>query len=142
MTKTTNKKDKEKINPRAWYLVDAKEASLGRIATQIATFLTGKNRSDYLPHEDKGGYVVVVNTDKLNIPAGKLKGKIYHHYSGYPGGLRSKDLAGKLAQRGSTWVVREAVRGMLPKNRLRRERLVRLKIYGSEEHPYQDQFKK
>ncbi|MFH2105517.1 MAG: 50S ribosomal protein L13 [Parcubacteria group bacterium] len=140
--KNTKAKNKQQSEEGNWYLIDAKQASLGRIATKISGYLTGKNRPDYSPHEDKGGYVVVINTDKLNISAKKSTNKMYHHYSGYPGGLKSKSLAEKLEQRGSAWVVREAVRGMLPKNRLRKGRLARLKVYGGAEHPHQDKIKK
>lgn len=142
MVKKSNKvKNKTEKTPRAWYLIDAKQASLGRMATKISMLLTGKNRPDYSPHDDKGGNVVVINSDKLSIFPGKLKGKLYHHYSGYPGGLRTRNLAEKLAKRGSVWVIREAVRGMLPKNRLRKDRLNRLRIYTDEKHPHQDQLK-
>lgn len=141
MKKSTNVKNKKKEEARDWYLIDAKQASLGRIATQISGLLIGKNRPDYLPHDDKGGYVVVTNADKLNMSVKKRKEKTYYSYSGYPGGLRAKNLAERLEQRGPAWVVEEAVRGMLPKNRLRKGRMTRLKVFCNDEHPYQDKLK-
>ena len=142
MKKTTKVKKVQIADNRDWHLIDAKEQSVGRIATQIATYLIGKNRPDYSPHDDKGANVVIINSDQLKIHPGKLKGKMYYHYTGYPGGLREKDLAGKLEQRGSDWVVEEAVRGMLPKNRLRKDRMKRLRVYRDEKHPHGDQLKK
>lgn len=118
---------------RTWYVVDASEASLGRIATQIATLLTGKHKPMFTKHIDVGDFVIVVNADNLIVTGNKLEDKIYYRHSGYPGGLTETQLKDKMST-DSTDVIFKAVRGMLPVNKLRDARLARLKIYAGMEH--------
>ena len=120
---------------RRWYLVDAEGQTLGRLATRIADTLRGKNKPQYTPHVDTGDFVVVVNAEKVAVTGNKLDEKIYRHHSGYPGGLRSRPLREELDRR-PTEVLRTAVRGMLPRNRLARAQLRKLKIYAGPEHPH------
>ena len=123
---------------RVWYVIDASEAPLGRVATKIATLLTGKGKPQFTHHIDTGDYVIVINTDKLVVTGNKLTGKKYFRHSGFPGGIKEASLADKMAK-DSTEVVLHAVRGMLPVNKLRDERLKRLKIYAGSEHNHEAQ---
>jgi large subunit ribosomal protein L13 len=123
---------------RKWYVVDASEVSLGRAATQIATLLTGKGKPQFTQHIDCGDYVVVINADKLVVTGNKMDGKKYYRHTGYPGGIKEATLADKMAK-DSTDVIFKAVRGMLPVNKLRDERLKRLKIYAGAEHNHEAQ---
>ena len=123
---------------RRWYVVDADGQTLGRLATQVADTLRGKGKPQYTPHVDTGDFVVVVNAEKIAVTGKKLDEKMYHRHSGYPGGLRSRTLREQLDRR-PTEVIRKAVRGMLPKNRLARQQLGKLKIYAGPEHPHQAQ---
>jgi large subunit ribosomal protein L13 len=123
---------------REWYLVDAQGKTLGRLATQIADTLRGKRKPQYTPHVDTGDFVVVVNAEKIAVTGNKLDQKRYYRHSGYPGGLRSRTLRDQLERR-PTEVLRTAVRGMLPKNRLARRQLTKLKIYAGPEHPHEAQ---
>lgn len=121
-----------------WVLVDAGNKILGRLATQIASLLRGKNKPIFTPHLDTGDFVVVINAQKVKLSGRKLKDKIYYHYTGYPGGMKSitpKDLLQKKPEE----VIRKAVWGMLPKNKLGRQMLTKLKVYPGEEHPHQAQ---
>jgi large subunit ribosomal protein L13 len=118
-----------------WYMVDATGMTLGRLATQIATVLKGKHKPIYTPSMDCGDYVVVVNADKVQVTGSKLDDKIYYHFSGYPSGLKEINLRDQLAQHPER-VVQAAVRGMLPKNRLGRQLIKKLKIYAGAEHPH------
>ncbi len=118
--------------PARWYVVDAKGQVLGRLASRIASVLRGKARPTYLPSEG-GDYVVVVNADKIRLTGRKAQQKMYYRHSGYPGGLRATP-AGKLLQRHPETVLKEAVRGMLPKNPLGRECLRKLRVYRGEAH--------
>ncbi len=120
---------------REWYLVDAEGKTLGRLATQIADTLRGKRKPQYTPHVDTGDFVVVVNAEKIAVTGNKLDQKRYYRHSGYPGGLRSRTLREQLERR-PTEVLRVAVKGMLPKNRLARQQLTKLKIYAGAEHPH------
>jgi large subunit ribosomal protein L13 len=120
---------------REWYLVDAEGKTLGRLATQIADTLRGKRKPQYTPHVDTGDFVVVVNAEKIRVTGNKLDQKRYYRHSGYPGGLRSRTLREQLDRR-PTEVLRVAVRGMLPKNRLARQQITKLKIYAGAEHPH------
>jgi len=120
---------------RKWLVVDANEKILGRLATQIAIRLRGKHKPEFAPHMDTGDFVVVVNAEKIQVTGRKLIQKQYHAYSGYPGGLKSVSLADML-QRKPEEVIRIAVRGMLPKNRLGRDLLKKLKIYAGPDHPH------
>lgn len=121
-----------------WYLVDASEAPLGRIATVIATKLTGKHKPTYTAHIDCGDYVIVTNAAKLVVTGGKMLDKKYYRYSGFPGGLKERTLTEQL-EKDSSKVIFEAVRGMLPKNKLQPERLKRLKIFVDGNHNHEAQ---
>jgi large subunit ribosomal protein L13 len=123
---------------REWYLVDAEGKTLGRLATQIADTLRGKRKPQFTPHVDTGDFVVVVNAEKIQVTGNKLDQKRYYRHSGYPGGLRSRTLREQLERR-PTEVLRVAVKGMLPKNRLARQQLTKLKIYAGAEHPHEAQ---
>jgi large subunit ribosomal protein L13 len=123
---------------RDWYLVDAAGKTLGRLATQIADTLRGKGKPQYTPHVDTGDFVVVVNAEKIAVTGNKLDQKRYFRHSGYPGGIRSRTLREQLDRRPEE-VLRIAVRGMLPKNRLARRQLTKLKIYAGAEHPHEAQ---
>ncbi len=123
---------------RRWLLVDAEGQTLGRLATRIADVLRGKNKPQYTPHVDTGDFVVVVNAEKIAVSGKKLDDKIYYRHSGYPGGLKQRTLREQLERR-PTEVLRTAVRGMLPKNRLARQQLAKLKIYAGPEHPHEAQ---
>ena len=120
---------------RQWYVVDAESKTLGRLATQIADVLRGKRKAAYTPHVDTGDFVIVVNAEKIHVTGKKLDQKIYYHHSGYPGGLRERTLREQLARRPEE-VLRKAVKGMLPKNRLASAQLRKLKIYAGPEHPH------
>jgi large subunit ribosomal protein L13 len=123
---------------RRWYLVDAEGRTLGRLATRIADTLRGKDKPQYTPHVDTGDFVVVVNAEKIQVTGKKLDEKMYYRHSGYPGGLRERTLREQLERR-PTEVLRLAVKGMLPRNRLSRAQLTKLKIYAGPEHPHQAQ---
>ena len=123
---------------REWYLVDADGKTLGRLATQIADTLRGKRKPIFTPHVDTGDFVVVVNAEKIAVTGNKLDQKMYHRHSGYPGGLKSRTLREQLERR-PTEVLRVAVKGMLPKNRLARQQITKLKIYAGPEHPHEAQ---
>jgi large subunit ribosomal protein L13 len=135
-TKTYSAKPGEVV--RDWYVVDADGQTLGRLATQIADVLRGKRKPQYTPHVDTGDFVVVVNAEKIAVTGSKLDDKLYHRHSGYPGGLKSRPLREQLERR-PTEVLRKAVKGMLPRNRLARQQLGKLKIYAGPEHPHQAQ---
>src|SRR5690242_21470751 len=113
---------------RDWYVVDADGQTLGRLATQIADRLRGKGKPQFTPHVDTGDFVVVVNAEKIAVTGNKLDSKMYYRHSGYPGGLRERTLRQQL-ERVPTEVLRKAVKGMLPKNRLAAKQLTKLKIY-------------
>jgi large subunit ribosomal protein L13 len=123
---------------REWYLVDAEGKTLGRLATQIADTLRGKLKPQFTPHVDTGDFVIVVNAEKIHVTGNKLDQKRYYRHSGYPGGLRSRTLREQLDRR-PTEVLRVAVKGMLPKNRLARQQITKLKIYAGPEHPHDAQ---
>jgi large subunit ribosomal protein L13 len=120
---------------RDWYVVDAEGQTLGRLATQIADRLRGKGKPQFTPHVDTGDFVVVVNAEKIAVTGNKLDDKLYYRHSGYPGGLRERPLREQL-ERVPAEVLRKAVRGMLPRNRLGRQQLTKLKIYAGPEHPH------
>ena len=120
---------------REWYLVDAEGQTLGRLATRIADTLRGKNKPQYTPHVDTGDFVVVVNAEKITVTGNKLDQKLVHRHSGYPGGLRTRTLREQLERR-PTEVLRKAVKGMLPRTRLARTQITKLKIYAGAEHPH------
>jgi len=120
---------------RNWWVVDAEGKNLGRLASEIADVLRGKNKPQYTPHVDTGDFVVVVNADKIAVTGNKLAGKIYYRHSGYPGGLKSRTLE-EMLERRPTEVLRKAVKGMLPKNRLAARQLNKLKVYAGPKHPH------
>lgn len=123
---------------RKWYVLDASEVPLGRLATRAATLLTGKGKPQFTAHIDCGDNVIVVNADKLVVTGNKLADKMYYHHSGHPGGLKETSLKDLMAK-DATKAVTAAIRGMLPVNKLRDERLKRLKVYGGSEHQHQAQ---
>ena len=123
---------------RDWYVVDAEGKTLGRLATQIADALRGKRKPEYTPHVDTGDFVIVVNAAKVRVTGNKRADKVYYRHTGYPGGIRSRTLA-EMLQRQPEEVIRKAVKGMLPRNRLARRQLTKLKIYEGPEHPHQAQ---
>jgi len=123
---------------RKWYVIDASEAPLGRVATQVATLLTGKGKPMFTKHIDCGDYVIVINTDKVFVTGNKLDTKMYYRHSGYPGGLTETSMR-TVMEKDSTKAVFAAVRGMLPVNKLRDGRLERLKLYKGTEHNHEAQ---
>ena len=123
---------------RDWVVVDAEGQVLGRLATMIAMRLRGKHKPTFTPHMDTGDFVIVVNADKVKLTGNKLAQKNYHHYSGYMGGMKSIS-AEKLLQKRPEDILRFAVRGMLPKTRLGRSQLKKLKIYATPDHPHEAQ---
>jgi len=120
---------------RNWLVVDATGKTLGRLATQIADALRGKRKPEYTPHIDVGDFVIVVNAERISVSGNKLQEKRYYRHSGYPGGLRSRTLAEMLARRPEE-VIRLAVKGMLPRTRLGRAQLRKLKVYAGPDHPH------
>ena len=120
---------------RRWYVVDAEGQTLGRLATEIARILRGKNKPQYTPHVDTGDFVVVVNAEKVVVTGKKAEQKVYRRHSGYPGGLKVTSYE-QMMERRPTEILRRAVKGMMPKNRLARQQLRKLKIYAGPEHPH------
>lgn len=132
MTMTTSSHQ----HPRAeWHHIDARGVVLGRLATRVATLLLGKHRPDYAPHIVSSVYVVITNSDHVHLTGRKETTKLYRRYTGYPGGVRERNVAVQ-RKRDSRFLITEAVSGMLPKNNLRRERLRHLKVYTGEHHPH------
>ncbi len=123
---------------KQWYVIDASQANLGRLATQIAEILMGKNKTQFTHHIDCGDYVVVTNSDQLQVTGNKMETKIYYRHTGYPGGIKQTNLKSKMNS-DSTDVIFKAVRGMLPVNKLRDGRLARLKIYKDSDHNHSAQ---
>jgi len=120
---------------RRWQLIDAQGKVLGRLATQIATILRGKHKPTFTPHQDTGDFVIVVNAAGMRLTGGKLNTKVYRRHSGYPGGVRTRGAARELSEHPER-MLEEAVRGMLPKNRLGRRLATKLKVYRGEQHPH------
>ncbi|OGL31161.1 50S ribosomal protein L13 [Candidatus Saccharibacteria bacterium RIFCSPHIGHO2_12_FULL_41_12] len=123
---------------RKWYVVDASETTLGRLSTEIANILTGKNKPMFTKHIDCGDFVIVLNSDKLVVTGQKMDDKMYYRHSGYPGGLKEATLK-EVISKDSTKAIQKSVKGMLPVNKLRAERLKRLKVYKNGEHMHQAQ---
>jgi len=123
---------------RKWYVIDASEASMGRVATQIATLLTGKDKPMFTKHIDVGDYVIVINAAKVVVTGGKMDTKMYYRHSHFPGGLKEATMREKM-EKDPTHAIMHAVRGMLPVNRLRDGRLDRMKIYAGAEHNHEAQ---
>jgi large subunit ribosomal protein L13 len=120
---------------RDWYVVDATDVVLGRLASQVATLLRGKHKPTFAPHVDGGDYVIVVNADKVALSGNKRETKLAYRHSGYPGGLRSVAY-GELLEKNPERAIEKAVHGMLPKNTLGRQQLGKLKVYRGAEHPH------
>lgn len=126
---------KNKNINRKYHLFDAEKKTIGRLSTEIVKVLRGKNKVDFTPNIDAGDFAVVINTDKIRPTGGKLEGKIYYHFSGYPGGISSITLKDQI-KKDSTKVIKDAVYGMLPKNKLRDRMMTRLLIYKDEKHSH------
>jgi len=129
---------KEHEIEKKWYLIDAKERVLGRLASQIASILRGKNKPIFTPHMDAGDYVVVINADKVILTGRKIEKKMYYHHSGYVGGLKTTTAKEMLVKKPEN-LIKFAVKGMLPKNSLGRRQLTKLKIYAGQDYPHQAQ---
>ena len=121
-----------------WYVVDATDKVLGRLATEVASRLRGKHKAEYTPHMDTGDYIVVINAEKIGVTGNKEKDKMYHHHTGYVGSLKSIPL-GKLRETHPDRIIKTAVKGMLPKNSLGRTMYRKLKVYAGSEHPHEAQ---
>lgn len=122
----------------SWYLVDANGQTLGRLSSKLAHVLQGKHKPSYAAHLNSGDIVVVINAANIKVTGNKLEDKKYYHHSGYPGGIKEASLAEKLAK-DPAWVIENAVRGMLPKNRLSDIRMANLKVYAGSDHPHAGQ---
>ena len=123
---------------RDWFIVDAADKTLGRLASEIAHRLRGKHKAEYTPHVDTGDYIVVVNAEKIRVTGAKTTAKMYHHHTGYPGGLKSISFE-KLIEKAPERVIQQAVKGMLPRNPLGRAMFKKLKVYAGAEHPHSAQ---
>ncbi len=123
---------------RQWFVVDATDQSLGRLASRVASVLRGKHRPDYTPHADAGDFVIILNAEKVKLTGQKLEQKMYHHHSGYPGGLKSLTYA-QVLERKPEFVIEKAVKGMLPKGTLGRQMHRKLKVYAGSTHPHSAQ---
>lgn len=121
-----------------WFVVDATDKTLGRMATEIANRLRGKHKPEFTPHVDTGDYVVVVNAEKVKVTGNKTSDKMYYHHTGYPGGIKSISFD-KLIDKAPERAIESAVKGMMPKNKLSRAMLSKLKVYAGSEHPHQAQ---
>ncbi|KTC73751.1 50S ribosomal protein L13 [Legionella birminghamensis] len=120
---------------RDWFIIDASDKTLGRLATEIARRLRGKHKAEYTPHVDTGDYIIVTNAEKVTVTGRKFKEKMYYHHSGFPGGIKSTSFE-KLQAKSPTRIIELAVKGMLPKNVLGREMYRKLKVYAGSEHPH------
>jgi len=138
MYKTYSAKPQEIQAERKWYVVDAEGQVLGRLASKIAYILRGKHKPMYTPHMDTGDYVIVINADKIKVTGNRMEDKMYHHASGYPGGLSSIRLKDQIAKHPAR-PLEDAIRGMLPKNVLGREMFKKLKVYAGPNHPHEAQ---
>jgi large subunit ribosomal protein L13 len=136
--KTYIAKEEKVLESRRWYIVDAKDQILGRMASQIASVLKGKHKPIYSPHQDVGDFVVVVNAEKIKVTGNKLKEKMYHRHSGYPGGQKGISLQ-QMLQKQPEKVIELAVKRMLPKNSLGRRMYLKLKVYAGPDHPHKAQ---
>lgn len=123
---------------RAWHIVDAEGLVLGRLSTEVANILRGKHKPTYTPHMDMGDHVIIVNADKVVLTSGKAEKKLVHRHSGYPGGLRSETYAEKMARKPEQAVM-DTIRGMIPKTRLGRAQISKLKVYAGPTHPHSAQ---
>ena len=135
--KNTYMQKKEEVS-RNWYVIDATDMTLGRLAAKVATVLRGKHKPTFTPHVDCGDYVIVVNASKVNLTGNKLDAKVYYNHSGYPGGLRERT-ARTMKENYPEEMIERAVKGMLPKGRLGRQMYKKLFVYAGSEHPHQAQ---
>ena len=129
---------KKETVTRKWYVVDATGKTLGRLCTEIANRLRGKHKPEFTPHVDTGDYVVVINAEKIEVTGNKTTDKLYHHHSGYPGGIKSISFD-KLQVKSPEMIIEKAVKGMMPKNKLSRAMLSKLKVYAGNDHPHSAQ---
>jgi large subunit ribosomal protein L13 len=120
---------------RKWYIVDAEGQTLGRVAGKVAVMLRGKHKPEFAPHAEIGDYVVIINAEKIQVTGGKERKKVYYRHSGYPGGIYSDTLE-KMLVRKPTFPLENAIRGMLPKNRLGRKLFKNVKVYAGSRHPH------
>lgn len=123
---------------RGWYIIDASEQILGRLATEAARRLRGKHKAEYTPHVDTGDYIIVINAEKARVTGSKFKDKTYYSHSGYPGGMKEIQFD-KLQEKNPTKIIELAIKGMLPKNSLGRDMYRKLKVYAGSEHPHEAQ---
>ena len=123
---------------RKWWIIDAKDQPLGRLASKVAAILRGKHKPIYTPHVDTGDFVIVINAEQVKLTGNKATKKMYYSHSGYPGAIRSESFAHRI-QHDPGFPIEKAVKGMLPKNVLGREMLLKLKVYGGGEHPHRAQ---
>jgi large subunit ribosomal protein L13 len=128
---------KEEVTKK-WYLIDAEGKVLGRVASQVAAILKGKNKAIYTPHVDMGDNVIIINAAKVKVTGSKPVKKMYYRHSGYPGGLKAVSYQ-EMMEKDPTFALRHAIKGMLPHNRLGRKQLLNVKIYADESHPHQAQ---
>ncbi|MFT7221984.1 MAG: large subunit ribosomal protein L13 [Candidatus Azotimanducaceae bacterium] len=129
---------KKETATHGWYVVDAADKTLGRLSTEIANRLRGKHKTDFTPHVDTGDYIVVVNAEKVKVTGNKGTDKLYHHHTGYPGGIKSISFD-KLIDKAPERAIEKAVKGMMPKNKLSTAMLSKLKVYAGSEHPHSAQ---
>jgi len=129
---------KKETATHGWYVVDATDKTLGRLSTEIANRLRGKHKTDFTPHVDTGDYIVVVNAEKVKVTGNKGTDKLYHHHTGYPGGIKSISFD-KLIDKAPERAIEKAVKGMMPKNKLSTAMLSKLKVYAGSEHPHSAQ---
>jgi large subunit ribosomal protein L13 len=125
---------KERVT-REWYVVDAAGKTLGRLCTEIASRLRGKHKPEYTPHVDTGDYIIVVNAEKVTVTGNKTTDKLYQHHTGYPGGIKSISFD-KLLVKSPEMIIEKAVKGMMPKNKLSRTMISKLKVYVGKDHPH------
>jgi len=133
-----NRERKKEEVTRQWYVVDAEGQTLGRLSTEIANRLRGKHKASFTPHVDTGDYVVVINAEKVKVTGRKAQDKMYYHHTGFPGGIKSISFE-KLVDKAPERIIEAAVKGMMPKNKLSRAMLAKLKIYAGSEHPHEAQ---
>jgi len=125
---------------REWFIIDAKDQTLGRLSVEIAKILRGKNKVTYMPHVDTGDYVIIINAKNIKVTGKKLNQKFYRHHSGYPGGVKDINLKDMLERRlGPEYILKHAIKGMLPKNNLGHDMLKKLFVYAGPEHKHQAQ---
>jgi len=128
----------DKIDNKDWYIIDAEQAVLGRLASKIATILKGKHKPSYLPYMDNGDYIVVINAKNLNVTGNKLEDKVYYKHTGYIGNMKKTTLS-EVIKKDPSIVIKNAVKGMLPKNPLGRSMIKKLKIYNNDQHDHHAQ---